>query len=138
MPAKKAVKATAKAATSKSTKARGCTPFSVTVAILTPDDETQINFGLTKGCNPDNTAFWIIDFILKEKNAAGQFVTRVEVHVHIGAEDAAAAEAVANARRLSPEGLDLLQTDVTDQARSNPDAPAMKSLLVDTVKAGAA
>jgi hypothetical protein len=134
MPANKPVKAKA----SKPAKPKGCTPFSVTVAILTPDDKTQINFGITKGCNPDKTAFWIIDFLLKEKNAAGSFVTRVEVHVHIGAEDTAAAEAVANAKRLSPAGLDLLETDVTDQARTDPNAPEMKSLLVETVKAGAA
>ena len=135
-PAKAAPKTRAVSLAAK--KPAKCIPFSVTVAILTPDDRTQINFGLTKGCNADNSAFWIIDFVLKEKNAAGVFVTRVEVHVHIGAQDQAAAEAVAKAKRLSPEGVDLLQTDVVDQARKNPNSPAMKNLLVDTVKTGAA
>ena len=133
-PALKSVKAAAKKSSKK--KPAGCTPFSISVAILTPDDETEIHFGLTKGCNPDDTAFWIIDFILKEKNAAGQMVTRVEVHVSVGNDDKATAETLAKAKKLSAAGLDLLETDVADQARTDPNSPEMKALLVDTMRAG--
>jgi hypothetical protein len=134
-PSLKSVKTAAKKSSKK--KPSGCVPFSISIAILTPDDDTEIHFGLTKGCNPDDTAFWIIDFILKEINAAGQMVTRVEVHVTVGKDDIAAAEAMAKAKKLSPAGLDLLETDVTDQARTDPNAPEMRALLVDTVRAGA-
>src|SRR5262245_57618543 len=134
-PSLKSVKAAAKKSSKK--KPSGCVPFSISIAILTPDDDTEIHFGLTKGCNPDDTAFWIIDFILKEKNAAGQMAPRVEVHVAVGTDDRAAAEALAKAKKLSPAGLDLLETDVTDQARTDPNAPEMHALLVDTVRAGA-
>ena len=40
-----------------------CKPLSITLAVLAPDNLKQISFGLTKGCNTDDTAFWIIDFI---------------------------------------------------------------------------
>ena len=73
-------KAKLKETVTMATKKNGCTPISVEVAILTPDDKHEIHFGLTKGCNPDNTAFWIVDFILKE-DKAGQMKTRVEIHV---------------------------------------------------------
>jgi hypothetical protein len=134
-PTLKSVKTSAKKSSKK--KPSGCVPFSVSIAILTPDDDTEIHFGLTKGCNPDDTAFWIIDFILKEKNAAGQMVTRVEVHVTVGKEDIAAAEAVAKAKKLQPAGLDLLKTDGADQARIDPNAPEMRDVLVDAVRVGA-
>jgi len=131
----KSVKTAAKKSSKK--KPSGCVPFSVSVAILTPDDDTEIHFGLTKGCNPDDTAFWIIDFILKELNAAGQMVTRVEVHVTVGTDDIAVAEAVAKAKRLQPAGLDVLKTDGVDQARTDPNAPEMRAVLVDAMRAGA-
>ena len=56
-----AIKASSKKKTSK--KVTGCTPISISVAFLTPDDENEIHFGLTKGCNPDDSVFWIIDFL---------------------------------------------------------------------------
>ncbi len=130
-----AIKAPSKKKTSK--KVTGCTPISISVAILTPDDENEIHFGLTKGCNPDDSVFWIIDFLLKQKNSAGLMVTRVEVHVHVGEDEKATAEAVSKAKKLSPEGLDLLETDVVDQAKKDPDAPEMKEVLVDALRAGA-
>ena len=96
-----------------------CTPFSVKVAILTPDDTHEIQFGLTKGCNPDNTAFWLIDFLLKEfKNGIPK--TRVEVHVTIGADRHGHASTLARTKRLSPESVDLLNGPVADRASRLP------------------
>ncbi len=138
MPTKQAETAIAPSTTSdKLAKPKNCTPFSVTVAILTPDDKTEINFGLTKGCNPDNTAFWIIDFMLKQKNAAGVMVTRIEVHVHIGKELQATAESLAQTKQLTPEGLALLQTKVAKRAKQLPTGTSndekLNNLLIATI-----
>lgn len=96
-----------------------CTPFSVKIAILTPDDTHEIQFGLTKGCNPDNTAFWLIDFLLKESRN-GITKTRVEVHVTIGADKHGQAATLARTQRLSPESVDLLNGPVADRASRLP------------------
>jgi hypothetical protein len=100
-------------------KPKGCTPISVTVAILTPDDKHQINFGITKGCNPDDTVFWIVDFLLKEQKGT-QMVTRVEIHVHVGKDKAQDAANLANTRTLSPENVDLLNGPAADRAKAIP------------------
>lgn len=97
----------------------GCTPFSVSVAVLTPDDKTQINFGLTKGCNPDDTAFWIVDFILKELSG-GTMKTRIEIHVHVGKELEQDAATLAKTKALSRENIDLLQTKGAKRAKQLP------------------
>ena len=122
---KKAVarKIRAKKAVSRATRAGGaastCTPFSVKIAILTPDDQHEIQFGLTKGCNPDNSVFWLIDFLLKEfKNGVAK--TRVEVHVTIGADKHGQAAILARTKRLSPESVDLLNGPVADRASRLP------------------
>src|SRR4030095_1976181 len=96
-----------------------CTPFSVKIAILTPDDTHEIQFGLTKGCNPDNTAFWLIDFLLKQfKNGIAK--TRVEVHVTLGADKHGQAATLARTQRLSPESVDLLNGPIADRASRLP------------------
>lgn len=104
---------------SSKTSGSGCTPFSVSVAVLTPDDKTQINFGLTKGCNPDNTAFWIVDFILKELSG-GAMKTRIEIHVHVGKELEQDAATLAQTKALSPENIDLLETKAAKRAKQLP------------------
>ena len=75
-----------------------CKAFSVEVAILTPDDKKEINFGLTKGCNPDGTDFWTIDFIYKDDRGSGM-KKRVEVHVTVGENKKPKAEAMAAAAK---------------------------------------
>ena len=106
-------------ATTNSTKKKGCTPISVEVAILTPDDKHEVHFGLTKGCNPDNTAFWIVDFLLKEEKG-GQMKTRVEIHVHIGKDKEKDAEKLSQTKKLSPENEDLLSGPAADRAKALP------------------
>lgn len=112
----------------------GCTPISISVAVLTPDDKTQINFGLTKGCNPDNTAFWIVDFILKELSG-GTMKTRVEVHVHVGKELEQAAQTMADTKKLSPENADLLQTKAAKRAKQLPPGTTNDKRLSNLVVA---
>lgn len=112
----------------------GCTPISISVAVLTPDDKTQINFGLTKGCNPDNTVFWIVDFILKELSG-GTMKTRVEIHVHVGKELEEAAQALADSKQLSPENADLLETKAAKRAMQLPPGTTSDKRLSNLVVA---
>lgn len=111
---------------------KGCTPISVTVAILTPDDKHQINFGLTKGCNPDDTVFWIVDFILKEQKA-GQMKTRVEIHVHVGKDQEEDASNLANTKQLSDENIDLLNGPAANRAKKLPPGTTQDKRLNNLV-----
>jgi hypothetical protein len=104
---------------SPATTDKGCTPISVQVAILTPDDKHEISFGLTKGCNPDDTVFWVVDFILKE-DKDGQMKTRIEIHVHIGKDQSADAQKLSETKALSPENVDLLNGPAADRAKALP------------------
>lgn len=121
----------------KPDKPAKCTPFSVSVTI-SPDDNREIHFGITKGCNKDNTAFFTIDFTLKVKGK-----TRVEVHVVIGKEDdkqkaADLAAQIKKDKKLDDERVDLLQTDVADRALQVPAGQAqndkkLQGLLLDVL-----
>lgn len=114
------------------TKTKGCTPISVEVAILTPDDKHEIHFGLTKGCNPDDSVFWIVDFVLKEdKN--GQMKTRVEVHVHVGKDKSKDAESLADAKELSQENIDLLNGPAFKRAKKLPPGTPQDAKLNNLV-----
>src|SRR5215813_8849125 len=114
MPAKP-VKKAAKKPVKKASKPRGCTPFFVEVAVL-PNDDREIQFGLTKDCNP---VVWTIDFLLKE-NIGGVMKTRVKVHVRIGPDKFAKAEKLANTKTLSPTKINLLEGRIADRAAELP------------------
>ena len=114
------------------TKKGGCTPISVEVAVLTPDDKHQINFGLTKGCNPDDSVFWIVDFILKEQKGS-QMVTRIEIHVHVGQNNANDAAKLATNKSLSDENVDLLNGPVAKRAMKLPPGTTTDAKLNDMV-----
>jgi len=116
------------------TKGSGCTPISVAVAILTPDDKHEIHFGLTKGCNPDNTAFWIVDFLLKELKG-GQMKMRVEFHVHVGKDKEKDAKKLADSQTLSPENVDLLTGPAADRAKKLPPGTTSDKRLSNMVVA---
>lgn len=145
-PAKKAPakSAAGKGAKPADDKQKPCKPFSVSVAITTNDDKREITFGLTHGCNADNTDFWTIDFILKVKKGS-EMKTRVEVHVVIGtnqAADKAKADALAaemkKKKKLDDERTDLLQTEVADRALQIPagqaqNDPELASLLTNVL-----
>lgn len=118
------------------TTKKGCTPISVEVAILTPDDKHEIHFGLTKGCNSDDTVFWVVDFLLKEdKN--GQMKTRIEVHVHVGKDKAADAAKLADSKQLSQENIDLLNGPAFKRAQKlpagTPQDTKLNNLVVSAV-----
>jgi hypothetical protein len=111
-----------------------CTPFSVTVAVLTPDDKREVHFGLTHGCNPDNTDFWTIDFILKVLRS-GEMKTRVEVHVTVGESKKAQAAALAENKELTPAKVSLLKNQIADRATEVPKSeastdPQLNSMLL--------
>jgi hypothetical protein len=136
-PAKKpatkaAAKAPSKTPANDKEKEKKCKAFSVSVLINTADDKRQITFGLTHGCNADNSDFWTIDFILKVKKGS-ELKTRVEVHVVIGTNlaadkskaDALAAEIKKN-KELDDERTDLLTTNVANRALQIPASQAQK------------
>jgi len=114
------------------TTKKGCTPISVEVAILTPDDKHEIHFGLTKGCNADDTVFWVVDFLLKEaKN--GQMKTRIEVHVHVGKDKTADAANLADSKELSQENIDLLNGPAFKRAQKLPPGTPQDTKLNNLV-----
>jgi hypothetical protein len=103
-----------------------CTPFSVTVAVLTPDDKREVSFGLTHGCNPDGLSdFWLIDFILKQKKG-DEMKTRVEVHVTVGENKKEKAAALAETKELSLSKLNLLKNQIADRATELPKSEAAR------------
>ena len=53
-----------------------CKPFSVTLAVLAPDNKRQISFGITKGCISDDQAFYVLNFVLRDL-VNGDFQDRV-------------------------------------------------------------
>ena len=70
-----------------------CQEFPSTLAALAPSNTQQFSFGLTRGCNADGTALWIIDFVFRDRpNSTTDFQDRVKLHVKIGAADNAAAK----------------------------------------------
>jgi hypothetical protein len=89
------------------------------VAVLTPDDKREVHFGLTHGCNPDNTDFWTIDFILKVLRS-GEMKTRVEVHVTVGESKKGQAAALADSKDLTPAKVSLLKNQIADRATEVP------------------
>jgi hypothetical protein len=125
-------------------KEKTCKPFSVSVQVDTNDSEREITFGLTHGCNNDNTDFWTIDFSLKVKKG-NKVKTHVEVHVVIG-KDQAAEKAKADAlaadlkknKKLDDERTDLLQTEVADRALQIPPEeaqhdPVIRSKMIEVL-----
>jgi hypothetical protein len=99
------------------TREKPCTSFFVKVAVLTPDDQHEIHFGVSKTCNKDNTATWSLHFTLKElKNGK----TRVEIEAQVGPENAAAMEKLAASKKLTEEQKDTLQGPVADMVKELP------------------
>jgi len=82
-----------------------CTPFSLSLLVANKENNQQINFGLTKGCTNDNQVFWIITFVLKQKDAQGIFFERVNFQLNVNQE---APGRVANAANLQ-NGLTINQ-----------------------------
>jgi hypothetical protein len=71
---------------------------------LAPDNKRQVSFGITKGCNADDSSFWLLHFVLRDK-VEGGFQDRVVLDVRVNAQDNPLAE------RLATEGLKRAQLD---------------------------
>ena len=95
-----------------------CVPFSISLAVLAPDNKRQISFGLTKGCNADESAFWIINFILRDK-VGDEFQDRVKLFVSVNTEKNPAAEKLAK-EGLSNTDISFLVGPVTNRAKKLP------------------
>ena len=83
-------------------------------------------------CNPDDSVFWIVDFILKEQKGS-QMVTRIEIHVHVGQNNANDAAKLATNKSLSDENVDLLNGPVAKRAMKLPPGTTTDSKLNDMV-----
>jgi hypothetical protein len=112
---KGATKSPAKPASDKPEKCK-----SLAVSVTIADPKRDIDFGITRSCNADNTPFWTIDFVLKIKKGT-EIKRRIEVHVVINKDkdkekaDALAAEIKQN-KKLDDERFDQLQSEVAERA----------------------
>ena len=95
-----------------------CTPFAVTLAVLSPDNGTQISFGVSRHCPPTGPLYVII-FVLRTNQGAG-FQDRVKLQVTIGDTDNADAQAMVD-RGLTMTQIEFLQGPVTARAKTLPD-----------------
>ena len=93
-----------------------CKPFSITLAVLAPDNKRQISFGVTKGCISDDQAFYILNFILRDL-VDNEFQDRVRLHVEIGDTDGDKAQRLID-RGLTMTQLSWLQGPVTQKAKA--------------------
>jgi len=79
-----------------------CTPFSVDLEVITPDQLKKITFGLEKACNPNNTETWTIHFELDEAASAGAtFNEVVKLDISVDPQNNASAATTA-ANGLTP------------------------------------
>ena len=95
-----------------------CKPFSVTLAVLAPDNKRQISFGITKGCISDDKAFFVLNFVLRDL-VNGEFQDRVRLHVEVGDTDSDKAQRLID-RGLTMTQLNWLQGPVTSKTKNLP------------------
>jgi hypothetical protein len=95
-----------------------CKPFSVTLAVLAPDNKRQISFGITKGCISDDQAFYVLNFVLRDL-VNGDFQDRVRLHVEVGDTDSDKAQRLID-RGLTMTQLNWLQGPVTSKTKNLP------------------
>jgi hypothetical protein len=95
-----------------------CTPFSVNLAVLSPDDQTQVSFGISRHCPPSGPLYIII-FVLRT-NETGGFQDRVKLEVTLGDTDNDDAQAMVD-RGLTMTQIQFLQGPITNRAQSLPN-----------------
>ncbi len=95
-----------------------CVPFTVSLAVLAPDNKRQVSFAITKGCNADDTAFWLLHFVLRDK-VEGGFQDRVVLDVRVNAQNNPLAEKLAT-EGINRTQLDFLQGPITNAAKRLP------------------
>jgi hypothetical protein len=112
-----------------------CTPFSITLAVLAPDDLKQVSFGLTKGCKPDESAFWIVDFVFRDRpDEDSDFQDRVKLHVSVNTADNPAAEKLAKSG-LTNMDIAFLSGPVTNRSKKLPPGTTNDKKLANMVNA---
>jgi hypothetical protein len=105
-----------------------CTPISVDLEVVTPDQLRKITFGLERDCNNDGTASWTIHFELDEATTPGTFHELVKLDVDINQENHAKAETTAT------NGLDANQTAQAFVAGDTAKAYKLGQATIDDVK----
>ena len=93
-----------------------CKPFSVNLAVLAPSNKRQVSFGITRGCIDDNTPFYLIIFVLRDK-VEGGFQDRVKLDIRVGDTLNAKAEALMT-QGLNMAQLEFLSGPITDRAKA--------------------
>jgi len=88
------------------------------LAVLSPDNSTQVSFGISRHCPPSGPLYIII-FVLRT-NETGGFQDRVKLEVTLGDTDNADAQAMVD-RGLTMTQIEFLQGPITNRARSLPD-----------------
>jgi hypothetical protein len=112
-----------------------CKELSLTLAVLAPNNNQQLSFGLTRGCNPDDTPFFIIDFVFRDRKTSNDdFQDRVKLHVTIDVEDANAARALMD-QGLTNTDIAFLSGPVTNRARKLPHGTTADPKLANMVTA---
>jgi hypothetical protein len=97
--------------------AKKCTEFTVSLALLMPDNKRQISLVVDRGCKDDATPVYVIIFVLRDL-VSGGFQDRVRLEVTLG--DTAKAQAMMDARTLKASQLDFLQGPITNAAKKLP------------------
>ena len=92
-----------------------CKQFSVTLAVLAPNNKRQVSFGITRGCIDDDTPFYLIIFVLRDKVENG-FQDRVKLDIRVGDTLNPKAEAVMT-QGLNMAQLEFLSGPITDRAK---------------------
>ena len=98
--------------------AKKCKEFSVTLAVLAPDNKRQISFAMERGCIDDNTPFFVLIFVLRDKTPDG-FQDRVKLKVTVGPQDNAKAQKLMDAG-LKDTQLQFLEGPITSAAKKLP------------------
>jgi len=112
-----------------------CQELSITLAVLAPNNTQQFSFGLTKGCNADDSEFWIIDFVFRDRlDTNSDFQDRVKLHVQVGREDNEAAETLKK-EGLSGQDIAFLSGPVTNRAQKLPSGTTHDAKLSKMVNA---
>jgi hypothetical protein len=102
-----------------------CTPFSVDLEVVTPDQTKKVIFGLERTCNADNTESWTIHFELDEApNAGAPFVEVVKLDIKVNPENNAAASAASQAGFTPSQSAQALAAGDTAKAFKRGEASA--------------
>jgi len=108
-----------------------CTPFSLSLLVANKGNSQQISFGLTKGCTNDAHTFWIITFVLKERDAQGNFFDRVNFQLNVNQQAPGKVNKAANLQNgLSVNQQNFVQGPMTEAAlRESKPNPVPAALL---------